>query len=462
MPVGDLYSFTHVKGATKAETDKKRATHRECQLIQVKNTWCCVESGQEIPTTWNEDQVVVSQAKIGETTTESGVSWTVKAPIYFRYKVIETQNLLDPNNMTLLYGHVFESQEVEVYQKKIQKRLVVVDMAVEKLYGSKIRKYFETNNVTYKILALETTEETKSMELVLTILEEVLKFGIDRRNEPIIAIGGGVCLDVVGLAASLYRRRTPYIRVPTTLLSYVDASVGAKNGVNFCNCKNKLGTYVPPAATFLDRSFIQTVPRRHISNGLGEILKMALMKHKGLFELLEQHGKFLLDTKFQSRNGLANHGDAALKTTRIAIQTMLEELAPNLWEDELERLVDYGHVISPELEMKVLPALMHGEAVNIDMAFMTYVSYESGFITVEEKRRTIQCMRTLELPVWHKDCNLPLIKMALVERFKHSDGKLRLPLPTGLGTAEIFNELKDETMKKAYENWTEECQGLST
>lgn len=209
-----------------------------------------------------------------ETITESGVCWSVKTPIYFCYKVIETQNLLDPSNMTLLYGHLSDPQETEVYKKKIQKRLVVMDMTVEKLYGSKVRKYFEANNVTFKILALETTEETKSMELVLTILEEIHKFGLDRRTEPVIAIGGGVCLDIVGLAASLYRRRTPYIRVPTTLLSYVDASVGAKNGVNFCNCKNKLGSYTPPTATFLDRSFIQTIPRRQISNGLGEILKV--------------------------------------------------------------------------------------------------------------------------------------------------------------------------------------------
>lgn len=36
-----------------------------------------------------------------------------------------------------------------------------------------------------------------------------------RRKEPIIAIGGGVCLDVCGLAANLYRRNTPVIKVPT-------------------------------------------------------------------------------------------------------------------------------------------------------------------------------------------------------------------------------------------------------
>ena len=34
-----------------------------------------------------------------------------------------------------------------------------------------------------------------------------------RRKEPIIAVGGGVCLDVAGLVANLYRRNTPVIKV---------------------------------------------------------------------------------------------------------------------------------------------------------------------------------------------------------------------------------------------------------
>ncbi|KAE8612518.1 hypothetical protein XENTR_v10012884 [Xenopus tropicalis] len=462
MPAGEIYPVAPVQETSKKELPSIHGKQREYKLIQVKNTWCRVESGHEFPCTWEEDQIVVSQAKIGEKICSSGICWTVQAPIIFRYKVVESQDLLDPCNPTLLYGHVSDAEELEAYQKKPQKRLIVIDTTVDKLYGARVRKYLEANNVNYKILPFVTTEETKSMDLVMNILQEVHKFSLDRRTEPIIAIGGGVCLDIVGLAASLYRRRTPYIRVPTTLLSYVDASVGAKNGVNFCNCKNKLGSYTPPAATFLDRSFIQTIPRRQISNGLGEILKMALMKHKGLFELLELHGKHLLDTKFQSRLGVTSRGDPALKTTRLAIETMLEELAPNLWEDDLDRLVDYGHVISPELEMKVLPALMHGEAVNIDMAFMTHVSYVRGLITLEEKDRTIQCMRGLELPVWHADCAVSLIKKALAERFKHSGGKMRLPLPTGLGTAEIFNDVSQGTIEAAYKMWEEDCRNSTS
>lgn len=212
----------------------------------------------------------------GECVSEGGISWTIEAPIYFCYKVVETYNILDPSNTTLLWGHITDPQQLELATsgKRKLRRFIVIDEVVDELYGSKVREYFEENNVQHKILALPTTEETKSMDLVLNILQEVQSFSIDRRTEPIIAIGGGVCLDIVGLAASLYRRRTPYIRIPTTLLSYVDASVGAKNGVNFLQCKNKLGGYTPPVASFLDRSFIQSIPRRHISNGLGEILKV--------------------------------------------------------------------------------------------------------------------------------------------------------------------------------------------
>ncbi len=79
---------------------------------------------------------------------------------------------------------------------------------------------------------------------------------------------------------------------------------------------------------------------------------MALMKHRGLFELLETQGQFLLDSKFQSGLVLEDDRiDPASVSTRVAIETMLEELAPNLWEDDLDRLVDFGHLISPELEM---------------------------------------------------------------------------------------------------------------
>lgn len=100
------------------------------------------------------------------------------------------------------------------------------------------------------------------MDAVDTILEELCRFGL-RRREPILAVGGGVLLDIVGMAASLYRRGVPFVRVPTTLLALVDASVGVKNGVDYCSCsmgpqKNRVGTFYAPVGAFLDKSFIAT------------------------------------------------------------------------------------------------------------------------------------------------------------------------------------------------------------
>ncbi|KAM4613822.1 LOW QUALITY PROTEIN: 2-epi-5-epi-valiolone synthase [Polymixia lowei] len=268
-------------------------------------------------------------------------TWTV----VFTYKVTETQGLLDPSNDTLLLGHIIDPQQLEDKNSKPLRHFVV--------YNHKLTGYFEAYNVLCQIFPLPTTEENK-YEVAMKILEEVHRFSPDRCTEPII----------VGLVASLYRRRPAYIRAPTTLLSYIDASVGER-WVNFANCKNKLGTYstyLPTSAAFLDRSFIQTVPQRHISNGLAEMLKIALMKQRGLFELLETHGQFLLDTRFLNSVYGFNHLEAA------SLSTMLEELTPDLWEDDLDlnRLVDFGHLINPELEMKVLPSMLHGEAVNID------------------------------------------------------------------------------------------------
>ncbi|XP_075951726.1 2-epi-5-epi-valiolone synthase [Anarhichas minor] len=442
----------HLKGN---DTKEKKT---EFSLVRVTSAWKC-KLGKKVTAG------CVSAAKIYESITEQGTSWTVVSPIVLTYKVTETRHLLDPSNDTLLLGHITDPQQLEDIQKsnKPIKRFVVVDQEVYKIYGAKLTEYLEANNVVYKILSLPTTEENKSMTMALKILEEVNNFSLDRRTEPIIAIGGGVCLDIVGLAASLYRRRTPYIRVPTTLLSYIDASVGAKTGVNFANCKNKLGAYIPPAAAFLDLSFIQTVPRRHISNGLAEMLKMALMKHRGLFELLETHGRMLLDTKFQADNSVYGHNclQAASQATRIAIVTMLEELAPNLWEDDLNRLVDFGHLISPALEMKVLPSLLHGEAVNIDMSYMVYVSKERGLLTEDEKQRIISCMVDLELPVWHEAFTMELIQKSLQDRLKHSGGLVRMPLPVGLGEADIYNDTSCEILHKAFVKWCDELSGSS-
>merc|ERR1719487_635740 len=295
-----------------------------------------------------EEDLVCSPAPCNDQ--DAPKAWRSKSLISFDYRVVEVPRgkLLDPSCDALLFDHLdIGSGEREEAMKRPQRRLVVIDETVNGLYGEKVRAYFEAWDCKYKLLALPLTEENKSVELTLRVCEEMKKFNIDRRLEPVIAIGGGVCLDVVGLAASLFRRRTPYIRVPTTSLSYVDASVGAKNGCNFCGSKNRLGTYVPPCAALLDSSFFQTQRRRDISNSLGEMCKMAIMKSRELFELLEKNGPRLIEGRFAAADGA---DQIPARVLRLSIKTMLEELAPNLWEHCLDRLVDFGHAVGQDLE----------------------------------------------------------------------------------------------------------------
>lgn len=89
---------------------------------------------------------------------------------------------------------------------------------------------------------------------------------------------------------------------------------------------------------------------------------------------------------------------------RRSIQGMLEELECNLYEHVLTRVVDYGHTFSPEIEMAALETddeLLHGEAVNIDMAITTELAHRRGYITADQKRRVFAIMRALRLPFWH-------------------------------------------------------------
>lgn len=372
----------------------------------------------------------------------------VRAVQAVQYSINEVSGLTDLDNTALRCGVIpdsFPSQlAVEPSNAVGQRRFIIMDDNVHALHGANFARYFEHHNIEYKLLSLPTNESTKSFDLVFEIAEQLEQFGINRRKEPIIAVGGGVCLDVAGLAANLFRRNTPVIKVPTTLMAAVDASVGIKTAVNFNNRKNKMGTYCPPLAVFLDRSYLRTLDQRNLSNGAAEMLKMACIKDYELFSILEEHAEDILASKFQ--------GPIAGTAMRRSIQGMLEELEPNLWEHVLCRLVDYGHTFSPEIEMAALASndeLLHGEAVNIDMALTTHMSYNRGLISQAERDRVLSVMEALMLPMNHSVCNSSLFMKALTDTTKARDGWQRMPLMKGIGSAIFVNDVTAEEISTA-------------
>src|SRR5262249_55497766 len=159
-------------------------------------------------------------------------------------------------------------------------------------------------------------------------------------------------------------------------MGLIDAGIGIKTGVNFDRHKNRIGTYFAPRRAYLDTHFLRSLDERHVANGIAEIIKMAIVKDARLFELLEENISSVVEDRFC--------GKEAYREILVRATTgMLQELAGNLWEHVLERIVDYGHTFSPTLEMAALPELLHGEAVAIDMALSLVLAVQRDLITVE-------------------------------------------------------------------------------
>lgn len=354
-------------------------------------------------------------------------SWQVRTARPVGYDIVCCHDLFQPDNDALL------STGDEAGG---QRRFVVVDQNVLTHHGDAIAGYFRVNNITACIHPFEAGESNKSFSQFIAVLRALEAFPINRRNEPIIAIGGGVVTDLVGFAASTWRRGVPRINVPTTLMGFVDAAIGVKTGINFnCN-KNRLGSFSPPERVLLDSAFLQTLPRRHLLNGVGEILKLAIVKEPDLFSLLEQHGRACIDVQFQD-----NISQTILS---VSVESMLAELTPNLFETELARVVDFGHTFSTGLEMQAEMDLLHGEAVVIDMLLSSIIARKRALLSRSDLDRIFSLVLALGLPLPSKRLQPDMLMQSLIERQHHRNGEQRVPLPTGIGS---YCFVKDITIK---------------
>lgn len=363
--------------------------------------------------------------------------WRVTHQRSIDYEIANCQNIFDPINDAL----------ISVGKKENTRRFVVVDSNVEKYFSTQIRDYFSFHKVDARILVFPSGEKNKTVENYLWVLRELDEFPINRRDEPIIAIGGGVLTDIAGFVASSYRRGIPHIKVPTTLMGYVDASVGVKNGINFNNNKNRLGSFDPPKKVFLDRSFLKTLPRRHILNGLCEIIKLAVIKDYELFELLESHGASSIETRFQD--------ETSASILDRSVGDMLEELQPNLFEDELARKVDFGHTFSYGLETHPETDLLHGEAVLIDILISSFLAAARGLLSDRELNRILVLVGKFGIVLNDELVTPDLLWATLEERTYHRNGLQRVPLPEGLGGCTFANDIRFDEIRSACKIYAE-------
>jgi 3-dehydroquinate synthase len=196
-------------------------------------------------------------------------------------------------------------------------------------------------------------EGSKTLDTAKQLWDSFHSHSADR-SALVLALGGGMLLDVAGFAAATFKRGMPVINIPTTLLSMVDASVGGKTGINFYGYKNQIGVFSAPHQVMIYPAFLKSLDRRHLYAGWAEMLKHGLVQSRRHFIRL------VMSQPEQVPSGEMAH----LIRDSVDIKNFFVTSDP--YEGGLRKALNLGHTIGHALESLALErgeTLLHGEAV---------------------------------------------------------------------------------------------------
>ena len=243
--------------------------------------------------------------------------------------------------------------------------LVVTDSGVPAEYA----KIFAQQCREPVILTVQAGEGSKSMETFSRLLETMLNHGFSRKD-CVAAVGGGVVGDLSGFAASAYMRGIDFYNIPTTLLSQIDSSIGGKTAINFGGVKNIVGAFYQPKMVLIDPDLLKTLPKRQISNGLAEAVKMALTSDRALFELFE-------------KEDIESHIDEIIIRSLEIKKSVVEQ---DEKEAGLRKILNFGHTIGHGIESSGnMTELYHGECVALGLIPMCGETIRPRVIEVLKK-----------------------------------------------------------------------------
>lgn len=314
----------------------------------------------------------------------------------------------------------------EKYTKRFsqEKVFLITDDNVNNLYRALIDKTFK-NCVKHVICAGESSKNT---QVLLQILQAMLKAGM-RRNGTVIALGGGVVGDIAGLAASLYMRGVHIVQIPTTLLAQVDSSVGGKTAVDMEGVKNVIGAFYQPEEVIIDPLFLKTLPEREINCGLGEIIKYGALDAEIYDKLLS--AKNLKDLNFL--------GDITCDCVKFKAEIVSKD------ERDLNgvrKILNLGHTTGHALELNY-GEKSHGEYVLIGAYYELQIARNYGICGGEYAENLEKLILSV---IGEKPCfdNIDGALISAMHDKKNDDDKISLIVPATKGnSAELkldFNE----------------------
>ena len=247
--------------------------------------------------------------------------------------------------------------------------LVVTDDGVPAAYAAAVAAACRHAQV----VTLPAGESSKSFDSYQRLLRAMLALDMGR-GDCVTAVGGGMVGDLAGFAAATYMRGVDFYNVPTTLLSQVDSSIGGKTAIDMDGVKNIVGAFHQPKAVLIDPDVLATLPRRQLSAGLAESVKMAMTCDAALLEYLESCGDLT----------------AALPeiiARSLTIKKKVVEADPQ--EKGLRRVLNFGHTVGHAIESAMDGQRLHGECVAAGMLPMS---------SPEARRRIARVLEKYGLP----------------------------------------------------------------
>lgn len=306
---------------------------------------------------------------------------------------------------------------------------IITNETVAPLYLEQLQQTLSGYQQTSVVLP--DGEAYKNWPTLQLIFDALLENRHDRRTT-LIALGGGVIGDMVGFAAACYQRGVDFIQIPTTLLSQVDSSVGGKTGINHPLGKNMIGAFYQPQVVLIDTATLKTLPPREFSAGLAEIIKYGLIGDLDFLAWLETEMPRLLAQDSQSLTE-AIYRSCAAKARIVGADEK---------ETGIRATLNLGHTFGHAIETHMgYGNWLHGEAVAAGTVMALEMSQRLGWISTEERNRSIRLLQAAQLPVVPPTTMRPsdfLQHMALDK--KVLDGQLRLVLLPHLGEAQVTAE----------------------
>ncbi len=268
--------------------------------------------------------------------------------------------------------------------------IVVTDRNVAAAQLPRLVASAAAHGIAIDPVVLPPGEATKDWATLQFLCDELSRLGV-RRDDAVVALGGGVVGDVAGLAAALHLRGCPLVQIPTSLVAQVDSSVGGKVAIDTPHGKNAVGCFHQPALVLVDPTTLATLPDRDFRAGYAELVKVALIEDADFFAWCETHAAAVLARE-----------PAALAA---AIPRCIAAKARRVEADErdtggVRALLNLGHSFAHAFETlaRYDGRLIHGEAVAAGMAIAFSYSADIGLCSAGDAARVAAHLRGVGLP----------------------------------------------------------------